>query len=149
MKRLALACLLALPAIAGAQVRPGSAAALPVRPDTTRRDTTAKPAIQRDTTRADTNTVVWQAPDSVMRALAERQGYDVTKFQGARVTYDATTKNLRLDATNDQRAAVDRNGQSMGSDSTIFRSSVKRTVSGSRWGCVSRRRRARSSTSCQ
>jgi hypothetical protein len=119
MKRLAFACLVVLPAVAAAQVRPGSMGTLPARPDTTKRDTTRSP-IERDTTRTDTTTVVWQAPDSVMRALSERQGYDVTKFQGARVTYDATTKNLRLDATRDQRAAVDRNGQTMVSDSTIF-----------------------------
>ena len=64
--------------------------------------------------------VNWQPPDSVMQALLAKQGYDVTRFQGARVTYNADTKDLRLDASKDQRAAVDSNGQTMASDSTIY-----------------------------
>ena len=73
-----------------------------------------------DTTRVDTATIRWAEPDSVMRALMTRPGYEVTRFQGTRATYDARTKDLRLDATRKERAAVDRNGELAVSDSAIF-----------------------------
>jgi len=73
-----------------------------------------------DSTRADTASVQWATPDSVMTALMARPGYDVTRFQGTRATYDARTKDLRLDANGKARAAVDRNGQLAVSDSAIF-----------------------------
>ena len=122
MKRLALAFLIVFPAIAAAQVRPpgGRPIPLPSRPDSIRRDTTGT-VIRRDTTaRVDSSMVQWQPPDSVMQALMARQGYDVTRFQASRVTYDANSKDLRLDAAKGQRAVVDRNGQTMASDSTIY-----------------------------
>lgn len=55
-----------------------------------------------------------------MKALMARTGYDVTRFQGTRATYDARTKDLRLDATEKEHAAVDRDGQLAVSDSAIF-----------------------------
>ena len=123
----------AMPAVASAQTQPpGGVRPLPPRPDSLslarRRDSLAKldstrrqqQAARPDTMLRDTTGVTWPAPDSVMRALAERQGYDVTRFQASRVTFNADTKNLRLDAAKDQRAAVDRNGQVMVSDSTIY-----------------------------
>ena len=125
MKRLAFAFLIVVPAIAAAQIRP-PARPLPSRPDSTRRDSTGRQVARRDTTRRDTTARAdstkanWQPPDSVMQALMARQGYDVTRFQGSRVTYDAETKDLRLDASKGQRAVVDRNGQTMVSDSTIY-----------------------------
>jgi hypothetical protein len=90
------------------------------------RDTLPRPAA--DTSRIDTTTVRWPEPDSVMRALAARPGYEVTKFQAARATYDAATKDLKLDASKTQRAAVDRNGQVMVSDSTIFYNDATNTT---------------------
>ena len=136
MRQLLLVALFlsAAPATAWAQVPPpGGVRPLPARPDsatrdsiTRRRDSLARmDSIRRqqarpDSTLADTTGVIWPAPDSVMRALAERQGYEVTRFQAARVTFDAKTQDLRLDAAKDQRAAVDRNGQMMVSDSTIY-----------------------------
>jgi hypothetical protein len=95
-----------------------------------RLDTAARerPPIGRDTTRIDTATVRWPDADSVMKALAARQGYDVTRFQAARATYDALSKDLRLDASADQRAAVDRNGQVMVSDSTIYYNQATNTT---------------------
>lgn len=74
----------------------------------------------KDPNAFDTTTVRWPEPDSVMRSLLARTGYDITRFQATRATYDATTKDLRLDASAKQRAAVDRNGQVMVSDSTIY-----------------------------
>jgi hypothetical protein len=119
MKWMGIACLIAVPAIAVAQVGPPRRT-LPPRPDSLRRDT-ARQVIRRDTlVRVDSNKVAWQPADSVMQALLAKQGYDITRFQGARVTYNAETKDLRLDASKDQRAAVDRNGQTMVSDSTIY-----------------------------
>jgi hypothetical protein len=100
-----------------------------VRPDTLRRDSLAAAARRPpgDTTRrkadstvVDTATVHWVDPDSVMKSLLARAGYDVTKFQGGRATYDARTKDLRLDASKSQVAAVDRNGQTSVSDSAIY-----------------------------
>jgi hypothetical protein len=144
--RVVLALLLfALPA--AAQVRPRGAPPLP-RPDSARRDSaTARrdsirrdsiaAAARRDTTRArqvvdtarvDSAAVTWPAADSVMAALLARPGYDVTRFQGARVTYDAVSKDLRLDASKAQKAAVDRNGQVMVSDSTIFYNQASSTT---------------------
>jgi hypothetical protein len=82
----------------------------------------------KDTARIDTSTVNWPAPDSVMQALMARTGYDVTRFQGARVTFDEKTKALRLDASKSQRAAVDRNGQTMVSDSTIYYNQATNTT---------------------
>src|SRR5690242_13313672 len=139
MKRVALALLLViLPALAWGQGGRVGGVAQPPQPDSTVRDSVARArrdSIARagtdsarrgqqkppgDTARVDTATVNWQPPDSVMRALADRQGYDVTRFQGARVIYDANTRDLRLDAAKDQRAAVDRNGQTIVSDSTIY-----------------------------
>ena len=74
----------------------------------------------KDPNALDTTTVRWPEPDSVMRALLARTGYDITRFQATSATYDAVTKDLRLDAGAKQRAAVDRNGQVMVSDSTIY-----------------------------
>lgn len=132
MKSLGIACLIVVPTIVSAQIRPGSVPPLPtardtIRRDSTRRDTT-RGVISRDTTRKDTTTVNWQPADSVMQALLARQGYDITRFQGARVTYNAETKDLRLDAAKDQRAAVDRNGQTMVSDSTIYYNQANNTT---------------------
>jgi hypothetical protein len=121
MKRIWVVSLMLVPAIAPAQVGRRPPPTLPTRPDSIRRDTTGRPALRGDTTaRADSGKVSWQAPDSVMQALLARQGYDITRFQGSRVTFDANSKDLRLDASKDQRAAVDRNGQIMVSDSTIY-----------------------------
>jgi len=80
-----------------------------------------------DTT-ADTVTVKWVEPDSVMRSLLNRTGYDITKFQGGRATYDAVSKDLRLDASKSQVAAVDRNGQTAVSDSAIFSNQTTNNV---------------------
>jgi LptD protein len=114
---------------ARAQVgRPGRPRSIVVPGRTPPRDSTAKrDSLARrdslsspDSTRADTALVQWVEPDSVMKALMGRTGYDLTRFQGARATYDARTKDLRLDANQNEHAAVDRNGQLSVSDSAIF-----------------------------
>jgi hypothetical protein len=132
------ALLLLIASVASAQIRPpGSTLGRPpARPDSTVRDTLSRrdtlrgrPAAGRaDTTKGDTVTVVWPPADSVMKALAARTGYDVTRFQAARATYDANSKDLRLDAGKDQRAAVDRDGQTMASDSTIYYNEATNTT---------------------
>src|SRR5258708_5661921 len=55
-----------------------------------------------------------------MKGLMARSGYEVTRFQGGRATYDARTKDLRLDANHAEPAVVDRNGPLSVSDSAIF-----------------------------
>ena len=136
MTRRGLAFLLVVvPAVASAQVTPPLIRRPPARPDSLiRRDTAGRAIVRRDTaagrdtTRQDSTKANWQPADSVMQALMAKQGYDVTRFQGARVTYDATSKDLRLDAAKGQSAMVDRNGQVMVSDSTIYYNQTTNTT---------------------
>jgi hypothetical protein len=104
----------------------------PVTPPAVQRDTARRPGTPVDTVKADTATVKWAEPDSVLDALLKRTGYDITRFQAQRITYDANTKDLRLDAGK-QRAAVERNGQLMVSDSTIYYNQASNTTTNT--GC--------------
>jgi hypothetical protein len=129
----ALALAAAMPLDVHAQVRPVRPPVSPP-PRTVTRDTlvrrdslTRRDSLRRvdslrlaDTSHVDTTTVKWAEPDSVARALMARPDYEVTRFQGSRATYDARSKDLRLDADSAQRAAVERNGQLAVSDSAIF-----------------------------
>ena len=67
------------------------------RPDTAR---PAGPRVPGDTTAATDSSkkqlVEWAAEDSVMRALRERPGYIVTRYQGDTVVFDAATRALTL-----------------------------------------------------
>ncbi|HEY6219832.1 MAG TPA: putative LPS assembly protein LptD, partial [Gemmatimonadaceae bacterium] len=101
---------------------------IPAGRDTSRRaDSLARLGRRADSTR-DSLTVRWVEPDSVMKALVARPGYEVTKFQAGRAIYDAKSKDLRLDASGTQRAAVDRNGQVAVSDSSIYYNETTKNV---------------------
>jgi hypothetical protein len=102
-RRLAGLLLLALPGVAVAQVRPEP----PRRP----------PAV-RDSATADT-AVTWLPPDSVMRALLEKPGYTVTRYEGETVTFDALVKSFAIAADSTRRAQVEREGQRVVTDSVI------------------------------
>ena len=89
--RLATLCVvLAATAIsAGAQVRGP-------RPVVPQRDT----ARAGDSARADSASkelIDWAAPDSMMSALMTRPGYNVTRYQGVRVRFDARARTLYLE----------------------------------------------------
>jgi hypothetical protein len=120
---------LAAPEILSAQITRGTPRKMTVVVDSSARarDSLARPGGVRgdtlrktDTTKVDTASVKWAEPDSVIRALMARPGYDITRFQGTRATYDALTKDLRLDAGKGQPAAVERGGQLAVSDSAIY-----------------------------
>ena len=84
----------------------------------------ARPPVRRDTLRApgDTTTRVdslteatFAAPDSVIRRLLAKPGYNVTRYQGDVITFDALTRAMQLT----QKAMVQRDSQFVKSD-TIF-----------------------------
>ena len=89
----------ALPAARAAV--PGDSARAGVRGDTTRRRPVAAPG---DTGRK-AELVQWEPTDSVMDALIARKGFHVTRYQGNRVLFDATRRDLRLSG---RPAAVNR-----------------------------------------
>ena len=60
--------------------------------DTARR---GKAKLPGDSTRAEL--VKWAATDSMMEAMLKRTGFSVTTYQGDRVTFDATRRDLRLE----------------------------------------------------
>src|SRR5688572_8665435 len=91
-RTLALAIMLA-GVSAGAQVTGPPAGPRPRAPqDTTR---------AADSTRADSarakELIKWDAPDSLMTALLNRQGYSVTRYQGVKVRFDAKARTLYLE----------------------------------------------------
>ena len=90
----------------------------PVRPDTLRRapgDTTT-----RDT--AKKALVQWEETDSVMQALEARPGYSVTKYQGAAVIFDASSRALSVQG---DPAAVARGDVLIVSDTLFYDDSLK------------------------
>ncbi|CAN5340091.1 hypothetical protein BH09GEM1_BH09GEM1_46490 [soil metagenome] len=117
-KRLAFVALCAATAFAtdaGAQV---------VRPNPRPTGAPARPPVRRDSLRApgDTTTRVdslttptFAAPDSVIRRLLAKPGYNVTRYQGDIITFDALTRAMQLT----QKAMVQRDSQFVKSD-TIF-----------------------------
>jgi hypothetical protein len=113
---LVLAALL-VPALAAAQVppsRPGERRPAPRAPgDTARRDSTrAEPPAEL---------VKWAEPDSVMDALMRRDEYAVTRYQGERVTFDATGRVIRIE----EEAAVGRDQTILVGDTVIYNDATK------------------------
>lgn len=93
--------------------------------DTTRADTLRTPAdtaARRDSIPADSAarpSVDWVPADSVMQALMQRAGYTVTRYQGAVVGLDASTRTLRLHGDSAERAAVNRGDSTLVIGDTI------------------------------
>lgn len=111
------------PPTGGGGVRP--AVPLPSRPgtDTTRRRLTPSDTIRRDSlSAADSATAArlrFSEADSVMRALMNRRGYVVTRYEGANVTYDANNQLLQILADG-KRALVERDSEAVVTDSAVY-----------------------------
>jgi hypothetical protein len=105
--RLAAVVVVALPGVAGAQVRPG-VPQLPPRPAAARPDTTVP-----DTT------AQWSPADSIMQALLTKPGYTVTRYEGETVTFDAVSKALAIAAAAAQKAIVQRDSMRAVTDTQI------------------------------
>ena len=63
------------------------------------------------------DTIRLMEPDSVMRALMDKPGYIVTRYEGGMVTFDATAKAFAIAAATLNRAIVEREGQRIVTDS--------------------------------
>jgi hypothetical protein len=80
-------------------------AQVPTRPRPTPRDAVPQ-RNPRDTTRADSTRadstkvktlIQWEEPDSVMAELLKRSGFEVTRYQGDKVTFNAKDRTLYLE----------------------------------------------------
>jgi hypothetical protein len=118
-RRTALLLSLILPITAAAQI-PRLPGVRPVTPTPQRRDTL------HDSTR-----VKWPAPDSVMQRLMTKQGYSITRYIGDTAYFDANNRVLDLLAAGKRLAVVDRDSQTVVSDSGIYYTeAVRHGVSG-------------------
>ncbi len=91
-----------------------------------------RPPVQRalgDTAQRDTAVAVkWSTPDSVMRALMNRKGYTITRYEGGVLSFDAVTQAIQILAGEAGTAAVQRGDQTVVTDSTIRYDSQTRGV---------------------
>src|SRR5437867_2810762 len=113
---MALVALAALPAGVRAQIRPPRLpqAARPAPRDTIRRDTTAADS-------ANTARLRLTPADSVTQALLNRKGYTITRYEGARVTFDAEHQLFQIVAGDLKRAIVQRgDSQTIVADTGIY-----------------------------
>ena len=85
--------------------------------DTARR---GKAKLPGDSTRAEL--VKWAATDSMMEAMLKRTGFSVTTYQGDRVTFDATRRDLRLEG---KPSAVSRGRTILVGDTVIYNDSLQ------------------------
>ncbi|MEO8576276.1 MAG: putative LPS assembly protein LptD [Gemmatimonadales bacterium] len=115
---------------AGAQVKPvrPPAPTLPRNPlDTTlRRDATRPDSSRADSIRADSTRqkelIKWLLPDSITTALMTRPGYDVTRYQGVKVTFNAKQRTLYLEG---DPAGVSRGVTILVGDTITYNDSTK------------------------
>ena len=109
IRRLAVLLVLALPTVAVSQIPrlPGARPVAPVQKQA--RDTL------HDSTR-----VKWPAPDTVMQKLMNMQGYTITRYVGDTAYFDANKRVLDLLAAPSRPAIVDRDSQTVVSDSGIY-----------------------------
>jgi hypothetical protein len=90
-----------------------------------RRDSSRSP---RDSAAADSAPKVlvkWADSDPVIDSLLARTGYNVTRYQGRRVTFDANRKVLTLTRDDSSRAAIGRDQTIMVSDTIVYNDSTK------------------------
>ena len=86
----------------------------PPRRDTTRRDTTAADSAMAARLRL-------SPPDSVMQALMHKPGYNTTRYEGERVTFDAQNDLFQILALQGKRAIVQRgDSQTVFADTGVF-----------------------------
>jgi hypothetical protein len=81
----------------------------------------------RDTTK-DSTRIKWPTPDSVAQRLLQMQGYNVTRYQSDTAVFNAQTHALDLLAAKKRQAAVDRDAQTIVSDSGIYYTETTRKV---------------------
>ena len=104
----------------------------PVRRDSVIRGRTPGDTLRRgpgkDSTGADSvkkELVKWAESDPVIDSLLVRAGYTVTRFQGRKVTFDASRKILTLIRGDSARAAIGREQTIMVSDTIVYDDSTK------------------------
>lgn len=83
--------------------------------------------VPRDTSK-DSSRVKWAPPDSVAQRLMLLQGYNVTRYQGDTAVFNAQSHALDLLAAKKGVAAVDRDAQTVVSDSGIYYTESNRKV---------------------
>jgi hypothetical protein len=109
IRRLAVLLVLALPTVAVSQIPrlPGTRPVAPVQKQA--RDTL------HDSTR-----VKWPAPDTIMQRLMNMSGYSITRYMGDTAYLDNSKSLLDLLAAKNRPAVVDRDSQTVVSDSGIY-----------------------------
>lgn len=85
------------------------------------RDSTAP----SDSARAPAELVKWIEPDSILAELLAREGYSKTRYQGRKVTFDATTRTLYLEG---DPAAVLRGTALLVGDTILYNDSTRIVV---------------------
>jgi len=120
VRRIALLFALVATVSAGAQVT-GVRPPVPTTPrnpaDTTQRGDSARV----DST-APKELIKWAAPDSLMTALLTRPGYNVTRYQGVKVTFNAKQRTLYLEG---EPAGVGRGATILIGDTITYNDSTK------------------------
>jgi len=76
----------------------------------------------------DSTRVKWPAPDTVMQKLMNKQGYSITRYMGDTAYFNAETRALDLLAAKKRPAVVDRDSQTVVSDSGIYYTEATRRV---------------------
>jgi hypothetical protein len=121
--------LLALFAVssAGAQITSPRPRPTPPRPVKAR--TPADSLKPRDSTRVDSAEakllIKWEEPDSVTEALLDKKGYEITRYQGVKVTFDAKRHTLYLEG---EPAGVSRGATLLIGDTITYNDSTKIVV---------------------
>lgn len=95
-----------------------------IRPDTTKRPLTKADSARRDSAKVK-ELIKWAAEDSVMTALMNRKDYNVTRYQGDKVTFNAETKAITIIG---RRAGVSREGAIIVGDTITYSDSTKIVV---------------------
>ena len=116
MKKLALAVAMFAAASASAQVtgpRP--------RPPRTSADSAKADSLRGDSAQAKA-LIKWEEPDSITTALLNRQGYEVTRYQGVKVTFNAKSRTLYLEGG---PAGVSRGATVLIGDTITYNDSTK------------------------
>ncbi|HEX6575351.1 MAG TPA: hypothetical protein VF042_10310, partial [Gemmatimonadaceae bacterium] len=113
---------------ANAQVIPQRPRPTPTRPnpvrtprDTTRADSTRADSAQADSAKAKI-LIQWDEPDSTMTELLKREGYEVTRYQGVKVTFNAKDRTLYLEG---EPAGVGRGETILIGDTITYNDSTK------------------------
>ena len=116
MRRVLAALVVTLAASAGAQVTGRPARPAPTRnaADTLRRDSA-------DTTKSKI-LIKWEDPDSMTTALLDRKGYEITRYQGVKVTFNAKDRTLYLEGG---PAGVSRGATILIGDTITYNDSTK------------------------